>query len=187
MQRRVKFILELELEENDISNDNAISEFTKELSKALETKDIFVYQKPIDNGKFTDENLMKIEQEYKNTVNGFFDIQGLEDSKIYEVVKIGKSYNVVREYDKETEEITALQVSNEELPKECKEGMILKKEDDTYVVDKEMTQEMYYKMKEYETELLNEQQKYLKKMRKNGELYYVKNVERRLQILENRT
>lgn len=42
-------------------------------------------------------------------------------------------------------------------------------------------------MKEYETNLLNEQQKYLKKMRKNGELYYVKTVEWRLQILENRT
>ena len=172
--------MELELEESRISNDSTISEFTKELSKALEVKDIFVYQKPIDNGKFTDENLIKIEEEYRKVIGSFFDIQELGNSKIYEVLKLGKSYNVVREYDNETKETIELQVSNEELPKECKEGMILSKVNDEYVIDKEMTQEMYYKMKEYETELLNEQQKYLKKMRKNGELYYVKSIERRL-------
>ena len=182
--------MELELnskiEEHTVSNDSIISEFTKELSKTLETKDIFVYKKPIDDGEFTDENLVKIEEEYRNTINSFINLQEEANNTIYEVIEIGKNYDLVREYNAKTEEIVDYQLSKGELPKECKKGMILHKEDG-YVIDKEMTQELYYKMKEYETKLFNEQEKYLKKMRKNGELYYVKNVERRLQVLEDRT
>ena len=182
--------MELELnnkiEEKDVSNDSIISEFTQELSKALEVKDIIIYQKPSDNGKFTDENLIKIEEEYKKIINDFFNIQELDNNKIYEVLEIGKNYDVVREYDKETEKTVDIQLPKKELPEDCKVGMILHKEDD-YIIDKDMTQEMYYKMKEYETELLNEQEKYFKKMRKSGELYYVKSVERRLQVMENGT
>ena len=124
-----------EVEKSAISNDSAISEFTKELSKTLEIEDLFSYRRPIDNGEFTDENLVKLEEEYKKIIKEFLNI----------------------------------------------------KEFDEFLIDKEMTQEMYYKMKEYETKLLNEQEKYLKKIRKDGELYYVKKIERRLQILENRT
>lgn len=169
-----------EVEKGSISNDSAISEFTKELSKTLEIEDLFSYRRPIDNGEFTDENLMKLEEEYKKIVNEFFNIQEFGDSKIYEVLDFGKNYDLIREYDKETEKIINLQVPKGKLPKNCKIGMLLHKENDEFLIDKEMTQEMYYKMKEYETELLNEQQKYFKKMRKNGELYYVKSVERRL-------
>ena len=160
------FTLELEInnkiKENTVSNDSIISEFTKELSKTLEIKDMFIYQKPIDNGEFTDENLMKLEEEYKKVITKFLNIQELDDSKIYEVLKIGKSYNVVREYDSEGKETVDLQISNDELPADCKTGMLLRKENNKFVIDKEMTQEMYYKMKEYETKLLNEQEKYLK-------------------------
>lgn len=176
-----------ELNEDIISNENIISEFTQELSKKLEEKDIFVYQRPIDNGEFTNENLEKLEKKYKQIITDFYNIQDIENSTICEVLEMGKNYDVVREYDKEMEKIVDMQVSKKELPKDCKIGMILRKEDDEYAIDKDMTQEMYYKMKEYETELTNEQEKYLKKMRKNGELYYVKNVERRLQVLEDRT
>lgn len=105
---------------NKVSN-NDVRKFTEELSKSLEIDNLLIYNLPIDNGKFTDENLVKLEEKYKD------------------------------------------------------------------IIDKEKPQNVYYQMKEYETNLLNEQQKYLKKMRKNGELYYVKTVERRLQILENRT
>ena len=176
-----------EVEKGTISNDSAISEFTKELSKTLEIEDLFSYRRPIDNGEFTDENLMKLEEEYKKIVNEFLDIQEFRDSKIYEVLDFGKNYDLIREYDKETEEIINLQVPKGTLPQNYKIGMLLHKENDEFLIDKEMTQEMYYKMKEYETKLLNEQEKYLKKMRKDGELYYVKKIERRLQILENRT
>ncbi len=176
----MKLELNTKLEENTLSNESIISEFTKELSKSLEIKDIFIYKEPIDTGKFTDENLLKIDEEYKRKIKEFLNNQELESGKIYEVIKLDKSYNVVREYNAKTDKIVDLQVSSDELPKDCKTGMLMQKENNKYVIDKEMTQEMYYKMKEYETELLNEQQKYFKKMRKNGELYYVKSVERRL-------
>ena len=169
-----------ELEEDVISKEDIISEFTQELSKKLEERDIFVYQRAIDNGEFTNENLEKLEEKYKQIITDFYSIQDIEDSKICEVLEIGKNYNVVREYDKELERIVDVQVSKEELPKDCKIGMILRKDEGEYAIDKDMTQEMYYKMKEYEPELINEQEKYLKKMRKNGELYYVKSIERRL-------
>ena len=176
-----------EVEKSAISNDSAISEFTKELSKTLEIEDVFSYRKPIDNGEFTDENLMKLEEEYKKAINEFINAQEFGDSKIYEVLDIGRNYDLIREYDKAREEIINLQIPKGKLPQNCKIGMLLHKENDEFLIDKEMTQEMYYKMKEYETKLLNEQEKYLKKMRKDGELYYVKKIERRLQILENRT
>ena len=183
--------MELELnnkvEKETVSNDSAISEFTKELSKTLEIEDLFSYRRPIDNGEFTDENLIKLEEEYKKTIKEFLNIQEFEDSKIYEALDFGKNYDLIREYDKEREEIINLQIPKGRLPQNCKIGMLLHKENDKFLIDKEITQAMYYKMKEYETKLLNEQEKYLKKMRKDGELYYVKKIERRLQIMENRT
>lgn len=81
---------------NKVSN-NDVRKFTKELSKSLKVGDLLIYNLPIDNGKFTDENLVKLVEKYKE------------------------------------------------------------------IIDKEKTQNVYYQMKEYETNSLNEQQKYLKK------------------------
>ena len=81
---------------NKVSN-NDVRKFTEELSKSLKVGDLLIYNLPIDNGKFTDENLVKLVEKYKE------------------------------------------------------------------IIDKEKTQNVYYQMKEYETNSLNEQQKYLKK------------------------
>ena len=81
---------------NKVSN-NDVRKFTKELSKSLKVGDLLIYNLPIDNGKFTDENLVKLVEKYKE------------------------------------------------------------------IIDKEKTQNVYYQMKEYETNSLNEQQKNQKK------------------------
>jgi len=85
-----------DMKANKVSN-NDVRKFTKELSKSLKVGDLLIYNLPIDNGKFTDENLVKLVEKYKE------------------------------------------------------------------IIDKEKTQNVYYQMKEYETNSLNEQQKYLKK------------------------
>ena len=88
-----------DMKANKVSN-NDVRKFTKELSKSLKVGDLLIYNLPIDNGKFTDENLVKLVEKYKE------------------------------------------------------------------IIDKEKTQNVYYQMKEYETNSLNEQQKYLKKWEK---------------------
>lgn len=85
-----------DMKANKVSN-NDVRKFTEELSKSLKVGDLLIYNLPIDNGKFTDENLVKLVEKYKE------------------------------------------------------------------IIDKEKTQNVYYQMKEYETNSLNEQQKYLKK------------------------
>ena len=85
-----------DMKANKVSN-NDVRKFTKELSKSLKVGDLLIYNLPIDNGKFTDENLVKLVEKYKE------------------------------------------------------------------IIDKEKTQNVNYQMKEYETNSLNEQQKYLKK------------------------
>ncbi len=163
-----------EVEEKTLS-PTAVLEFTKELSQNVEIEDTLAYNLPTDDGKFTDENLIKINKTYNSIIKDF---ASTNDANIYEVIQLGKNYNIIREYDNENDRIRNLQISCDELPKGYKVGMFLQKTNDEYVLDKDLTKSVYYKMKEYETDLLNEQQKDLKKMRKNGELYYVKSVER---------
>ena len=179
--------MELDIEhatkENSLFN-NDVKKFTEELTESLETEELLIYNLPIDNGKFTNENLEKIKEKYKEILKEFAETYDMKE--IYTVLKVGKSNNIIREYNVEQDKITEWQIETDKCPVNCKTGTILQKVNDNYIMDKEITQKAYYQMKEYETNLLNEQQKNLKKIRKNGELYYVKSVERRLQILEDR-
>ncbi len=173
----------MELDVNHNTNlstlpNNDMENFAKELSENLEMKDLLIYTLPTDNGEFTNENLIKLEEKYNEIIKEFAKENNMD--KIYLVMETNKNYNVVREYDAELDKITDWQLTHEELPPNCKEGLVLIKENKEYLIDKELTQNLCYKMKEYETNLLNEQQKYLKKMRNSGGLYYVKNIERRL-------
>ena len=164
--------------ENSIFSNSETNQFMEELSENLEIGNLLIYNLPIDNGEFTNENLEKIKNYYNEIIQEF--AKENNQNEIYSILKINKSYNIIRKYDADLDKITDFQVSTNEIPIDSKEGLILKKINNEFVIDKDMTQNIYYKMKEYETNLLNEQQRYLKKMRKNGELYYVKSVERRL-------
>ena len=179
--------LELDIEHSTKASglfDNEVKKFTEELTESLTTEELLIYNLPIDNGKFTNENLEKIKEKYKEILKEFAETYDMKE--IYTVLKVGKSNNIIREYNVEQDKITEWQIETDKCPVNCKTGTILQKVNDNYIMDKEITQKAYYQMKEYETNLLNEQQKNLKKIRKNGELYYVKSVERRLQILEDR-
>ncbi|MCI8621537.1 MAG: hypothetical protein HFJ50_07550 [Clostridia bacterium] len=180
--------MELDIEhatkENSLFN-NDVKKFTEELTESLETEELLIYNLPIDNGKFTNENLEKVEEKYKEILKEFAKTYDMKE--IYTVLKAGKSNNIIREYNIEQDKIKDWQIETNKCPVNCKTGTILQKIDNKYIIDKEMTQDAYYQMKEYETNLLNEQQKNLNKIRKNGELYYVKSIERRLQSMEDRT
>ena len=180
--------LELDIEHTTKASglfNNDVKKFTEELTESLKTEELLVYNLPIDNGKFTNENLEKVEEKYKEILKEFAETRGIKE--IYTVLKAGKSNNIIREYNIDQDKMTDWQIETNKCPVNCKVGTILQKVNDNYVIDKEITQSAYYKMKEYETNLLNGQQKNLNKIRKNGELYYVKSVERRLQVLEDRT
>ena len=180
--------LELDIEHTTKASglfNNDVKKFTEELTESLKTEELLVYNLPIDNGKFTNENLEKVEEKYKEILKEFAKTRGIKE--IYTVLKAGKSNNIIREYNIDQDKMTDWQIETNKCPVNCKVGTILQKVNDNYVIDKEITQSAYYKMKEYETNLLNGQQKNLNKIRKNGELYYVKSVERRLQVLEDRT
>ena len=164
--------------ENSLLTNIDTKQFIEELSENLEIGNLIIYNLHIDNGEFTNENLEKIKNYYNEIVQEF--AKENNQNEIYSILKINKSYNIIRKYDSDLGKITDMQISTAELPIDSKEGLILKKINNEFIIDKDMTQNIYYKMKEYETNLLNEQQKYLKKMRKNGELYYVRSVERRL-------
>ena len=180
----MKLDIEHATKENSLFN-NDVKKFTEELTESLKTEELLIYNLPMDNGKFTNENLEKVEEKYKEIVKEFAETRGIKE--IYTVLKVGKSNNIIREYNIEQDKMTDWQIETNKCPINCKVGTILQKVNDNYVIDKEITQSAYYKMKEYETNLLNEQQKNLNKIRKNGELYYVKSIERRLQVLEDRT
>lgn len=166
-----------DMKANVLSN-NDVKKFTEELTKSLEIEDLLIYNLPIDNGKFTNENMEKINRKYEEVLKEFAKTN--DNKEIYVVLKVGRSNNIVREYDLELDKVTDWQIEIDKCPVNCRAGTILQKIDDNYIIDKEKTQNVYYQMKEYETNMLNEQQRYLKKMRKNGELYYVKNIDRRM-------
>lgn len=165
--------------------NNDVKKFTEKLTESLKTEELLRYNLPIDDGKFTNENLEKVEEKYKEILKEFAETNGMKE--IYTVLKVGKSNNIIREYNIEQDKTTDWQIETNKCPINCKVGTILQKVNDNYIINEEITQSAYYQMKEYETNLLNEQQKSLNKIRKNGDLYYVKSVERELQSLEDRT
>ena len=181
--------MDLDLEtnlKNTVSN-TTINNFTNELYNNLEMGEILSYTRPIDNGEFTNENRAKINKEYEQNIFNFLNNENtlLKDTSIYEVYNIDNSNCFIKKYTKGEDTILNLSVSNTKLPKDLKVGMLLTKNNGEYTVNKDLTQELYYKMKELESSILNEQQKFLKSMRKNGELYYVKSINRRLQTMAN--
>lgn len=160
---------------NNILQSKEISNFIQELSNTLKDNNILVY-KDYDSTKFTRENEEKLWEKKEKLISESItenNIGNAEEDKLYEIsYKNSKGYGVI-EFDENYSNRKSILVDNEKLPQNVEKGMFFRKVDDNYVFDKVTTEKVYNEMKNYEKELINEQNNTLKEMRKEGATYKV--------------
>ena len=160
---------------NNILQNKEISNFIQELSNTLKDNNVLAY-KDYDSTKFTRENEEKLWDKKEKLISQSItenNIGNAEEDKLYEIsYKNSKGYGVI-EFDENYSNRKSILVDNEKLPQNVEKGMFFRKVDDDYVFDKVTTEKVYNEMKNYEKELINEQNNTLKEMRKERATYKV--------------
>ena len=132
--------------------------------------------KDYDSIKFTRENEEKLWNKKEKLISESItenNIGNAEENKLYEIsYKNSKGYGVI-EFDENYSNRKSISVDNERLPQNVEKGMFFRKVNDNYVFDRVTTEKVYNEMKNYEKELMNEQNNTLKEMRKEGATYKV--------------
>lgn len=157
------------------SKNNEIGEFTKELNNALKEDKILIYQ-GYNSRKFTNENADKIWDKREELLGEYINennINGVEENRLYEIVgKVTGGIGVL-EYNETYDSRTLLTVDYSELPEKVEKGMLFRKIDGNYVLDKETTEKIYNEMINFQNELIVEQKEVLNDMRQEGAIYKV--------------
>lgn len=160
---------------NNVLQSKEISNFIQELSNTLKDNNVLAY-KDYDSIKFTRENEEKLWNKKEKLISESItenNIGNAEENKLYEIsYKNSKGYGVI-EFDENYSNRKSISVDNERLPQNVEKGMFFRKVNDNYVFDRVTTEKVYNEMKNYEKELMNEQNNTLKEMRKEGATYKV--------------
>ena len=160
---------------NNVLQSKEISNFIQELSNTLKDNNVLAY-KDYDSIKFTRENEEKLWNKKEKLISESItenNIGKAEENKLYEIsYKNSKGYGVI-EFDENYSNRKSISVDNERLPQNVEKGMFFRKVNDNYVFDRVTTEKVYNEMKNYEKELMNEQNNTLKEMRKEGATYKV--------------
>ena len=109
------------------------------------------------------DEIQNILKEYANS--------NFKDEEMYFISSKKDGLYISYRYEKGEKSVEKL--DTKELPDDVKVNDILRKENEKYVVDNELTEEVLYKIDEMANELLNKQDNELENFRKEGHIYKV--------------
>ena len=177
---------------NDKGGNNLIQNFINELANYLATN--LNQNKEVDSFLSIDE----IEQKYNLTAQSSIKLQNQRDEiikdylqnsteeSLYFVTYKNEANNnyTISQYNKEGEN-TSFGLAGEELPKDVKKDVILKKEDEKFVVDYQATETIMNKISDCAEKLAQEQNTKLNKSREENGLYQVVDISSNGVYLQN--
>lgn len=161
--------MELGFFRNVEKNFNEVKEFINELSNYLE-KDTSIMEKIKEENKVSLASSIKMKKKRNEILVEY----SKNREELYYVLSNNKNtdkYTLVK--SREKVEPTKIQILKENLPQNIKVDCIMKLRNNSFVIDENLTQKFKEKFIEEANQILNKQWENLKKMRKEGEFYYV--------------
>lgn len=177
---------------NDKGGNNFIQNFINELANYLATN--LNQNKEVDSFLSMDE----IEQKYNLTSQFSIELRNQRDEIIKDYLQNSteeslyfvtykneaKNNYTISQYNKEGKN-TSFGISGEDLPKDVKKDVVLKKEDDKFVVDYQATETIMNKISDCAEKLAQEQNTKLNKSREENGLYQVVDISSNGVYLQN--
>lgn len=177
---------------NDKGGNNFIQNFINELANYLATN--LNQNKEVDSFLSMDE----IEQKYNLTSQSSIELRNQRDEIIKDYLQNSteeslyfvtykneaKNNYTISQYNKGGEN-TSFGLSGEDLPKDVKKDVVLKKEDDKFVVDYQATETIMNKISDCAEKLAQEQNTKLNKSREENGLYQVVDISSNGVYLQN--
>ena len=177
---------------NDKGGNNFIQNFINELANYLATN--------LNQNKEVDSFLSmgEIEQKYNLTSQSSIELRNQRDEIIKDYLQNSteeslyfvtykneaKNNYTISQYNKEGKN-TSFGISGEDLPKDVKKDVVLKKEDDKFVVDYQATETIMNKISDCAEKLAQEQNTKLNKSREENGLYQVVDISSNGVYLQN--
>lgn len=177
---------------NDKGGNNFIQNFINELANYLATN--LNQNKEVDSFLSMDE----IEQKYNLTSQFSIELRNQRDEIIKDYLQNSteeslyfvtykneaKNNYTISQYNKEGKN-TSFGISGEDLPKDVRKDVVLKKEDDKFVVDYQATETIMNKISDCAEKLAQEQNTKLNKSREENGLYQVVDISSNGVYLQN--